>query len=46
VESKDDVKKRLHGRSTDNADAVIHIIAGPDLIEKNSEIDVLTLDSW
>jgi hypothetical protein len=27
VESKDDIKKRLNGRSTDHADAVMHILA-------------------
>ena len=34
VESKDDVKKRLNGRSTDEADAVIQALTGRELIEK------------
>lgn len=37
VESKDDIRKRLKGRSTDNADAVIQAITGPELVEVEPE---------
>lgn len=41
VESKDDIKKRLKGRSTDSADAVIQGVVGVDLIEESEEVVVL-----
>lgn len=46
VESKDDVKKRLQGRSTDSADAVIMGLIGPELIEQDSPVEILTIDAW
>lgn len=46
VESKDDIKKRLKGRSTDNADAVIMALVGPELVDQDNPIEVLTIDAW
>lgn len=46
IESKDDIKKRLGGRSTDNADAVIQGIVGPELVDKVSELEIFTVNSW
>lgn len=46
IESKDDIKKRLGGRSTDNADAVIQAIVGPELIDKESEIEIFHLETY
>lgn len=46
VESKEDVKKRLGGRSTDCADAVIEAIAGPKLVDKDTLIQSVILGNW
>jgi hypothetical protein len=46
VESKDDIKKRLNGRSTDSADAVIQGIVGPELIDEVSEIGVFVVGDY
>lgn len=42
IESKDDIKKRLKGRSTDSADAVIQGVVGVDLVEESGEFEILT----
>lgn len=44
IESKDDIKKRLGGRSTDSADAVIQGVVGPELVEEESTIEVFETD--
>lgn len=46
VESKDDIKKRLKGRSTDSADAVIQGVVGPELVEDFGEVVSVTLGNW
>lgn len=46
VESKDDIKKRLKGRSTDSADAVIQGLIGPELIEELGEVVSMPLGNW
>jgi len=37
VESKDNIRKRLNGASTDCADAIIHAVAGPGLFQTAME---------
>lgn len=46
VESKDDIKKRLKGRSTDSADAVIQGLIGPELVDQEIEVMAVTLGNW
>lgn len=44
IESKDDIKKRLGGRSTDSADAVIQGVVGPELVDEESTIEIFTAE--
>lgn len=42
VEAKEDIRKRLHGRSTDYADAVIHALIGPLLCDEREALEAGT----